>query len=154
MAINQLVATVAKRAPYLDPTDPDHLEMWLATTASPLEGKAGDLQSLWSSVRGSLILTGSFIKLTEESATLHTAKYTITWAKRKLTYLVLKEGTNSHHLTLLQCSADQGRASFSTSLHPDSTFFTYTGGILSFPQYRLSIVQGLTLTLTLTQILS
>ena len=136
VAIDQLVATVAKRAPYLDPTDPDHLERWLATTASPLEGKAGDLQSLWSSVRGSLILTGSFIKLTEESATLHTAKHTVTWAKRKLAYQVLKEGTNSRHLTLLQHSADQGRASFSTSLHPDSTFFTYTGAFLSFPQYR------------------
>ncbi|KAL5509882.1 hypothetical protein EMCRGX_G005322, partial [Ephydatia muelleri] len=136
VAIDQLVATVAKRAPYLDPTDPDHLERWLATTASPLEGKAGDLQSLWSSVRGSLILTGSIIKLTEESATLHTAKHTVTWAKRKLAYQVLKEGTNSRHLTLLQRSADKGRASLSTSLHPDSTFFTYTGAFLSFPQYR------------------
>ena len=134
VAIDQLVATVAKRAPYLHPTDPDHLERWLATSASPLEGKAGDLQTLWSSVRGSL--TGSFIKLTEESATLHTAKHTVKWAKRKLAYQVLKEGTNSRHLTLLQRSADQGRASFSTSLHPDSTFFTYTGAFLSFPQYR------------------
>ena len=67
-------------------TDPDHLEGWLATTARPLEGKAGDFQSLWSSVRGSLILTGSFVKLTEESATLHTAKHTIKWAKRNITY--------------------------------------------------------------------
>ncbi|KAL5509886.1 hypothetical protein EMCRGX_G005326 [Ephydatia muelleri] len=134
VAIDQLVATVAKRAPYLHPTDPNHLERWLATSASPLEGKAGDLQTLWSSVRGSL--TGSFIKLTEESATLHTAKHTVKWAKRKLAYQVLKEGTNSRHLTLLQRSADQGRASFSTSLHPDSTFFTYTGAFLSFPQYR------------------
>eukprot|EP00731_Ephydatia_muelleri_P013746 Em0007g1056a len=136
VAINQLVATVAKRAPYLDPTDPGHLERWLNTSAGPLEGRAGDLQSLWSAVRQSLILTSSSIRLTEESATLHTTKHTITWDRRKLLYQVLKEGTNDRHLTILKRSADQGRATFSTSLHPDSTFFTYTGAFLSFPQYR------------------
>lgn len=136
VAINQLVATVAKRASYLDPTDPNHLEQWLNTSAGPLEGRAGDLQSLWSAVRQSLILTSSSIRLTEESATLHTSKHTITWDRRKLLYQVLKEGTNDRHLTTLKRSADQGRATFSTSLHPDSTFFTYTGAFLSFPQYR------------------
>ena len=115
VAINQLVAAVAKRAPYLDPTDPSHLERWLSTSAGPLEGRAGDLQSLWSAVRQSLILTSSFIRLTEESATLHTAKHTITWDRRKLLYQTLKEGTNDRHLTILKRS---------------------TGAFLSFPQYR------------------
>ena len=32
--------------------------------------------------------------------------------------------------------ADQGRTFDSISQHPDSTFFTYTGAFLSFPQYR------------------
>ena len=31
---------------------------------------------------------------------------------------------------------DQGRAFHSLSLHPDTTFFTYTGAFLTFPQYR------------------
>ena len=136
VAINQLVATVAKRAPTLDPTDPSHLEQWLSTSAGPLEGRAGDLQSLWSAVRQSLIITSSVIRLTEESATLHTANQAITWDRRKQLYQALKEGTNNRHLTILKQSADQGRATFSTSLHPDSTFFTYTGAFLSFPQYR------------------
>ena len=65
VAINQLVATEAKRAPYLDPTDPGHLERWLSISAGPLEGRAGDLQSLWSAVQQSLILTSSFIRLTK-----------------------------------------------------------------------------------------
>ena len=133
VAIDQLRETMSERAPYLDPCNPDHIEMFLSTSPGTMEGRAGDLQTLWSSVRTSLIYTGSIISLTDTSATLRTEHHTTTWEKRKLLYQVLKEYVHNCRLKSIQELTDQGRAFYSLSQHLDSTFFTYTGAFLSFP---------------------
>ena len=128
--------SATKRARYLDPNNLDHMMTFLSTSPGPMEGRAGDLQTLWSSARTSLILTDSVIKVTDTSATLHIGTRTITWDRRKVLYQVLKKPIHKRRLEDLLKSKDQGRAFFSLSQHPDSTFFTYTGVFLSFPQYR------------------
>ena len=136
VALDQLTETVSRRARYLDHTNPEGLMLFLNTTAPPGEGRAGDLQSLWSSARASLAITGATITLTEDSATLETEWHKVPWEKRKLQFQVLKEAIHERHLRDLKRTTDQGRAFDSLSLHPDSSFFTYTGAFLSFPQYR------------------
>ena len=58
VALKQLVDTVTNRARRLDPTKLEDLSKFLNTTASPGEGRAGDLHILWSSVRASLAIGG------------------------------------------------------------------------------------------------
>ncbi|KAL5510008.1 hypothetical protein EMCRGX_G005472 [Ephydatia muelleri] len=60
----------------------------------------------------------------------------LTWNKRKLLFQALQEEIHIRHLRDLKRTTDQGRAFDSVSLHPDSTFFIYTGAFLTFPQYR------------------
>ena len=50
----------------------------------------------------------------------------------------MREAIHARHLSYLKRSNDQGRAFSSLSLHPDSSFFTYTGKFLSFYQYRFT----------------
>ena len=83
VALDQLAETVSKRAHYLDATKQNNLTLFLNTSAGPGEGRAGDLQSLWSLARASLVYTGASIELTSDSATLHTPKHKVTWDKRK-----------------------------------------------------------------------
>ena len=134
VALHQLSETVAKRAPSLDPSKLEDLAEFLNSTAAPGEGRAGDLQSLWSAARASLANGGATIEITQDSAILHTQRDNR--LKRKLAYQELREAFHERHLRVLKENADQGRAFDSISLHPDSTFFTYTGAFLSFPQYR------------------
>ena len=54
VALDQLTDTVKKRARYLDPNKPEHLSEFLNTSALPVEGGAGDMQSIWSQCRDSL----------------------------------------------------------------------------------------------------
>ena len=136
IAVHQLTDTVAKRAHYLDPTKHEHLTTFLNTSSPPGEGRAGDLQSLWSSARASLTHTGAIIVLTQDSATIEISQHILTWDKRKDLYPRLREAIQARCLRNLKRTADQGRAFDSVSLHPDSTFFTYTGKFLSFYQYR------------------
>ncbi|KAL5509843.1 hypothetical protein EMCRGX_G005280 [Ephydatia muelleri] len=136
IAVHQLTDTVAKRAHYLDPTKHEHLTTFLNTSSPPGEGRAGDLQSLWSSARASLTHTGAIIVLTQDSATIEISQHILTWDKRKDLYPRLREAIQARCLRDLKRTADQGRAFDSVSLHPDSTFFTYTGKFLSFYQYR------------------
>ena len=136
VALHQLSETVAKRAPHLDLSKPEDMAEFLNSTAVPGKGCAGDLQSLWTAARSSLAITGATIELTQDSAMLHTERHHLAWHKRKDASQVLREDIHTRHLGELMRSADQGRAFDSVSLHPDSTFFTYTGAFLSFPQYR------------------
>ena len=137
VALHQLSETVAKRAPRLDPSKQEDLAEFLNGTAAPGEGRAGDLQSLWSAARASLTIGGATVELTRDSAILHTHRNNkLTWQKRKLAFQELREAFRERHLRDLKENTDQGRAFDSISLHPDSTFFTYTGAFLSFPQYR------------------
>ena len=136
VALDQLTEMVAKRARYLDHTTHQGLYYFLNTSPGPGDGIAGDLQTLWSSVRNSLILTGATIRLTQDSATISAGRHKLIWDRRKLLFQVLKKGLQDSHLEAIKKSTDQGRAFDSVSLHPVSTFFTYTGAFLSFPQYR------------------
>ena len=56
--------------------------------------------------------------------------------KRNQVFQGLKQAMKLHHLSGIKRSTDQGRAFDSVAQHPDSTFFTYTGAFLTFPQYR------------------
>lgn len=47
-----------------------------------------------------------------------------------------QEAIHASHLSSLKRSNNHGRAFFSLSLHPDTSFFTYNGKFLSFYQYR------------------
>ena len=58
VALDQLRDTVAKRARHLDPNNLEHLGEFLNNSAPPGEGRAGDLQSLWSHCRASLTMGG------------------------------------------------------------------------------------------------
>ena len=136
VALHQLGEAVTKRARHLDPSNPEHLAEFLNSTAHPGEGRAGDLWSLWSSARASLAIGGAFISLTQDSATLQTDHHHITWVKRKLASQAMKETIGARHLAAIKTSSDQGRAFNSLSLHADSSFFTYSGAFLTFPQYR------------------
>ena len=136
VAVHQLTDMVAKRTRYLDPTRPEHLASFLNTSSVPGEGRAGDLQSLWSSARASLTHTESIIVLTQTSATIQADGHTLTWDKHKDLHPRLREAIHARYLRNLKRAADQGRAFYSVSLHPDSTYFTYTGKFLSFYQYR------------------
>lgn len=79
MALHQLGETVAKRAQHLDPTKQEDLAEFLNTSAALEEGHAGDLQSLWSVVRTSLIIGGAMVRMTEDSAILFTECHKIPW---------------------------------------------------------------------------
>ncbi|KAL5509939.1 hypothetical protein EMCRGX_G005389 [Ephydatia muelleri] len=136
VALQQLSETVTKRARRLDPNKLEDLAEFLNTSAAPGEGRAGDLQSLWSSARASLVAGGAAIEITQDSAILHTSKHNIPWHKRKQAFQAMREEVGQRHLRNIKRSSDQGRAFDSLSLHPDSTFFTYTGAFLSFYQYR------------------
>ena len=136
VALHQLADTVAKRARRLDPTKLEDLSEFLNTTAAPGEGRAGDLHSLWSSARASLANTGAILELTSESAVLHANNHHLSWLQRKRAFQVLKEEMGARHLSTIKRSPDQGRAFDSLSLHPDSSYFTYSGAFLSFYQYR------------------
>ena len=136
VALQQLSETVTKRARRLDPNKLEDLAEFLNTSAAPGEGRAGDLQSLWSSARASLVAGGAAIEITQDSAILHTSKHNFPWHKRKQAFQAMKEEVGQRHLRNIKRSSDQGRAFDSLSLHPDSTFFTYTGAFLSFYQYR------------------
>ncbi|KAL5509854.1 hypothetical protein EMCRGX_G005293 [Ephydatia muelleri] len=120
VALDQLTETVAKRAQDLDHTTHQGLYLFLNTSPGPGEGRAGDLPD----------------PVELDSATISTRQHELTWDKRKLLFHVLKKGLQDRHLGTIKRSTDQGRAFHSVSLHPDSTFFTYTGAFLSFPQYR------------------
>ena len=135
VALQQLSETVTKRARRLDPNKLEDLAEFLNTSAAPGEGRAGDLQSLWSSARASLVAGGAAIEITQDLAILHTSKHNIPWHKRKQAFQAMEE-VGQRHLRNIKRSSDQGRAFDSLSLHPDSTFFTYTGAFLSFYQYR------------------
>ena len=106
------------------------------SSAPPGEGRSGDLQSLWSAARASLTATSADITLTQDSVTLSTGQHKLTWDKRKDTSQALRVAIHTRYLEILKRSTDQGRAFHSVSLHPDSTFFMYTGAFLSFPQYH------------------
>ena len=136
VALDQLSETVAKRARQLDHTTHEGLHLFLNSSPGPGEGRAGDLQTLWSAVRNSLVLTNATICLSQDSATISIGRHKLSWDKRKLLSQTLKTGLQDRHLAAIKASPDQGRAFDSVSLHPDSTFFTYTGAFLSFPQYR------------------
>ena len=136
VALHQLADTVAKRARWLDPTKLEDLSEFLNTSPTPGEGRAGDLQSLWSSARDSLANGEATIKLTLDSAILHTSNHHLNWSQRKRAFQVLKEAFGARHLSNIKRSSDQGRAFDSISLHRDSNYFTYTGAFLSFYQYR------------------
>ena len=82
-----------------------------------------------------MIFGDATIELTEDSTILHASKHHLSWHKRKQVYHVLKEAVGERHLKNIKRSTDQGRAFDSVSLHPDSSFFTYTGSFLSY-QYR------------------
>eukprot|EP00731_Ephydatia_muelleri_P013793 Em0007g1103a len=110
VAVHQLTDTVAKRARYLDPTKPDHLATFLNTSSSPGEGRAGDLQSLWSSARASLTHTEAIITLTQDSATIEASQHILTWDKCKDLYPRLREAIHTRYLRDLKRTADQGRA--------------------------------------------
>ena len=47
-----------------------------------------------------------------------------------LAFQVMKDVVGACHLNAIKRSSNQGRAFDSLSLHPDSTFFTYTGAFL------------------------
>ena len=89
-----------------------------------------------SQALGGLGVPSATISLTQDSATISTRQHELTWDRRKLLFQVLKKGLQDRHLETIKRSTNQGRAFDSVSLHPDSTFFTYTGAFLSFPQYR------------------
>ncbi|KAL5509813.1 hypothetical protein EMCRGX_G005243 [Ephydatia muelleri] len=136
VALDQLTDTVKKRARHLDPNKPEDLSEFLNNSAPPGEGGAGDMQSIWSQCRDSLATGGATIELTQDSATLHTVDQHLSWIKRNQIVQVLKQAMKLRHLNGLRRSMDQGRAFDSVAQHPDSTFFTYTGAFLTFPQYR------------------
>ena len=136
VALHQLAETVSKRAHRLDPSKTEDLAEFINSTALSGEGSAGDLQSLWSAERTSLAIGGATIELTQDSAILHTNRHHLAWPKCKLAFQVLREAIDARHLDALKWSRDQGRLFDSLSLHPDSSFFTYTEAFLSFPQYR------------------
>ena len=127
VALHQLGETMRKRASHLDPSKHDDMAEFLNSTALPGEGRAGDIQSLWSAVRASLANGGALVKITDDSAILHTGSHDISWLKRNQACQWLRENFHARHLSAIKRSSDQGRAFDSLSLHPDSTFFTYTG---------------------------
>ena len=94
------------------------------------------MYSIWSAVRDSLNFTGASMDVQLDCAILNTIQRPIGWDKRKLSCQYLKEGIAVRRLDCIKQHSDQGRAFDSISLHPDSTFYMYTGAFLSFPQYR------------------
>ena len=76
------------------------------------------------------------MKITAESATLHTNSHHLAWLQRKRAFQVM---------SAIKRSSDQDRAFDSVALHPDSNFFTYTGAFLSFYQHRFIHKAGLNL---------
>ena len=123
VAIDQLSQTVKKRAPNLDPSSMEDLTTFLNKPPEVREGRAGDMRSLWNTARASLALANATLKMSANTATLHTARRQIGWHQRKLASQLLKEGVGSHRLSSIKSHPDQGRAFDSLSLHPDSTFF-------------------------------
>ena len=136
VALNQLAATVRKRAPELNATIHADLASFLNNPPKHGEGRAGDLHSIWSAMRSSLNISAATIALSANSATLVTSSIELGWQKRHLVPQLLKEGIAVRRLSAMTGHPDQGRAFHSLSMHPDSTFFTYTGAFLTFPQYR------------------
>eukprot|EP00731_Ephydatia_muelleri_P013815 Em0007g1125a len=109
VALDQLTDTVKKRARHLDPNKPEDLSEFLNNSAPPGEGGAGDMQSIWSQ---SSVLD----KAEPDSPSPETGHEAAS-----------SEWTQKIH----------GPRPFdSVAQHPDSTFFTYTGAFLTFPQYR------------------
>ncbi|KAL5509985.1 hypothetical protein EMCRGX_G005445 [Ephydatia muelleri] len=106
VALQQLSETVTKRARRLDPNKLEDLAEFLNTSAAPGEGHAGDLQSLWSSARASLVAGGAAIKITQDSAILHTSKHNIPWHKRKQAFQAMEEA-GQRHLRNIKRSSDQ-----------------------------------------------
>lgn len=72
------------------------------------------------------------------------------WTKRHEVNQVVKQATQSRHLTSLQEASDQGRTSYSTCLSDASNFFVYSGAFLSFPQYCFALKARLNLLPTRT----
>ena len=96
VALDQLRETVAKRARHLDPNKAENLVDFLNNSALPGEGRAADLQSLWSHCRASLIIGGAAIELTQDSAFLLTEKQKLPWGKCKQAFLHFHLHTNTH----------------------------------------------------------
>ena len=152
IAVLQLSETIRKRlrVPLSTPVTTQMLEAFLNTPAPSQEGARGDIRSLWSSVRASLQFTRASIHLSDDSASLLCGEKKLTWGQRGKVNEMLNTTTQARHLTTLQQSPDQGRASFSTSLCSSSNYFTYTGAFLSFPQYRFVLKARLNLLPTRT----
>ena len=75
-----------KRARHLDPSKCEDTAEFLNSKALQEEGRAGDVQSLWSVARASLANGGAVVELTEDSAILHTVRHNISWLKRNQAY--------------------------------------------------------------------
>ena len=82
VALHQLGETIKKRARRLDPSIPEDMAEFLNTTAPPGEGRAGDLQSLWTAARASLAIGKAIVQITTDSAILHTERHEVSWPKR------------------------------------------------------------------------
>ncbi|KAL5509848.1 hypothetical protein EMCRGX_G005287 [Ephydatia muelleri] len=84
--------------------NPPTLNTWRCSLTPPRadEGRAGDLYSIWSSVRKSIVLSDTSIAITTDSAQLSTPSRHVQWHHRKLASIAAGEGAGALRLIVIR----------------------------------------------------
>ena len=125
-----------------------NMEIFLNSSPSPGEGKMGDIRSIWSIVRSSLVRCDAVINLTTSKISCNGR--TISWTGKKNTGRALRANLLKQHVSNLHRASDQGRTSHCVALHPSSNHWIRSGKYISFGEYRFAIKARLNLLPTKT----
>ena len=142
------LSKVAEKRTRSNTINTDLMEMFLNSSPIPGEGKSGDIKSLWSSVRSSLVRCGATINLNNNS--LFCNGKSLRWDGKKKAGKALRTKLLEQHTRNLHWATDQGRTFHCVSLHPSSNHWIRSGKYISFGEYRIAIKARLNLLPTKT----
>lgn len=142
------LSNVAEKRTRSNAVNTDLMEMFLNSSPTPGEGKTGDIRSLWSIVRSSLVRCGAVINLATGKISCNGKS--ISWAGKKNAGRALRANLLKKHTSNLHQANDQGRSSHCVALHPSSNHWIRSGKYISFGEYRFAIKARLNLLPTKT----
>ena len=145
MAWDQLRATIIKRTGHAPESDED-VVAFLNTPPPRNEASRGDVRSLWSMVRKSLVYLNVELEHTTEDGFLLTFKESTAKTYRWPPVInLLKRAREDRRLQQVLSSSDQGRSFHAISLHPASNHWIPTGSYISFAEYKFALKARLNL---------
>ena len=134
----QLSSVVRKRKGSNSITDKD-LQEFINSAPSKGESRRGDVRSLWSAARKSLMNLGCEISIEGTEVKLTKGDTTVASGDRKAVRRLLNEARGSTRLEKVLKSSDQGRSFHLISRHPSSNHWIQNGAFVSFAEYRFAV---------------